>query len=53
MCRAVLVRDCQWKESMTEETPKNAISVNYIYFLLSGSKYLSCASIENITRMSL
>ena len=28
-------------------------SVDYIYFLLSGSKCLSFTSIENITRMSL
>jgi len=53
MCRAMLVRDCRVKESMLAISRIFAISVNYIYFLLSGSKYLSCASIENITRMSL
>jgi hypothetical protein len=39
--------------SIAREIVKCASTVNYLYFLLSGSNYLWLESIENITLISL
>ena len=47
------VRDCHAKVSVFALSQICLVTVNYIYFLLSGSKCLWFTSMENITLISL